>query len=638
MPAHDLILGTAGHIDHGKTALVRALTGIDTDRLEQEKQRGISIDIGFAHLELDDVRLGIVDVPGHERFIRNMLAGAAGIDLALLVVAADDSVMPQTREHLAILELLRIEHGVIALTKADLAEPDWLDLVEADVRELTAGTFLAGAPIVRTSATDGRGLDDLRAALAAAAARVATPDDAGLFRMWIDRSFALPGLGTVVTGSVAAGAIGTGDEVAWLPGDRRLRVRGIQCHGVASDTARRGQRAALDLTGVHHAEIRRGHVVAAPGAVAASRRLTAHVRVLPDSPWPLRHRARVRLHLGTQEVVAEVRLLRGTVLGPGEHGAAQLLPAEPVAAVARQPFVVRSESPVRTIGGGMILQPAARHLARREPDAIARLAALADDDPGPRCAAAVSFLGTAPWTIADLCRDADVGPAVAERVLADLEADGRVERVPLRNGRIRRLHRDVAAWARRRVLDGVARLHAEHPLATAVPRDRLASRLDYVDRDVLGGLVDGLVDTGGLVGDEQAVALPDFRPALTDAQRRLREQVLGAYRDAGFNPPDAAEVARVVGTSGSKLAPILQLCVQQRELTHLADGLYLHRDWEEALRRRIADALHGGRGMTVSEIRDTLGTTRKYAVPLCEYLDRIGVTRRREDLRILATA
>nr|NIP85407.1 selenocysteine-specific translation elongation factor [Planctomycetales bacterium] len=306
----DLILGTAGHIDHGKTALVRALTGVETDRLPEEKRRGITIELGFAELVIDDFRLGIVDVPGHERFVRNMLAGATGIDLALLVVAADDSVKPQTREHLDILRLLDLRAGVIALTKCDVADAEWIDLVEAEVRELVADTFLADAPLVRTSAHRGQGIAALRAALAAAAARVADTQLArrtrGPFRMAIDRIFSIAGHGTVVTGSVLRGQAAVGDELVIEPGNLPVRVRGLQQHERAVDQVHRGQRAAVNLAGVHHDQLTRGHELATPGLLRATRLITARVQLLPSAPQPLCNRRRVRLHLGTSEVMATV--------------------------------------------------------------------------------------------------------------------------------------------------------------------------------------------------------------------------------------------------------------------------------------------------------------------------------------------
>ena len=353
-PRRELVLGTAGHIDHGKTALVRALTGVDTDRLPAEKQRGITIDLGFAPLDLGDVRLSLVDVPGHERFVRNMLAGATGIDLALLVVAADDSVMPQTREHLDILRLLGVPAGLVALTKCDLIDAAWLEMVEEDVRRLVAGTVLESSPIVRTSAARNEGIDDLARHLAAMALDAPERPDTGLFRMAVDRAFTVSGHGTVLTGTISSGAVTVGDELRLLPEDTPARVRGLQSHDRPVATLGRGTRAAINVTGVHHAEARRGQVLAASGYLEPSRILGVEARASDFAPRALRHRGRYRLHIGTAEVGAKLVLLDANELAPGGVGMAQLTLDEPVAAVHGQPFVLRAESPVETLGGGRV--------------------------------------------------------------------------------------------------------------------------------------------------------------------------------------------------------------------------------------------------------------------------------------------
>ncbi len=635
MQQRQLILGTAGHIDHGKTALVRALTGIDTDRLEAEKRRGISIDIGFAHLSVGDCRIGIVDVPGHERFIRNMLAGACGIDVAMLVVAADDSVMPQTREHLAILELLRVRHGLIALTKIDLVEPSWLDLVEQEVRELVADGFLAHAPIVRFSAVDGRGIDELKMRIAEACRAVEPRAGDEPFRLAVDRCFALKGLGTIITGSVWSGSVAVGDELDWFPAAKRIRVRGLQSHSQEAQRLGRGQRAALDVIGAHHTEIGRGHVVATPGLLAASRRLTVRLDLLDASPRPLKNRARVRLHLGTQEVMAGVRLLAEGVLAPGGWCYAQLEAAEPVAAVSRQPFVIRSESPLLTIGGGRVLQPVADRISRNDSETIGRLQELACGDDLARAAAAAYFNRAAPSTGLGLCRDADVGIQRAEAVLKQLDED-RIT-ITLRAGtrHQRRVHRDFYSQLRAQVLTTLSRLHDRSPLETLIRIQTLYSRLRFLDRELLEGIVERLLGESVLVGDGNAIARADFSPALTQAQQRLHDRVIEAFREAGLRPPQATDLSRELGVGEEEIRPIIALCAGQGQLVHIGSAMYLHRQWEEKLRASMAAQLRTGPGMTVSEIKDLLGTTRKFAIPMCEYLDRIGLTRRVNDVRVL---
>ncbi len=637
-----LILGTAGHIDHGKTALVAALTGVDTDRLPEEKQRGITIDIGFAHLEVGDVQFGIVDVPGHERFIRNMLAGAAGVDLAMLVIAADDSIMPQTREHLAILELLQIPAGLIVLTKCDLVEPEWLDLVEDEARALVRNTFLDGAPIVRTSAVSGVGIEELKRSLADLASKMRRSDDEqqgpGDFRLPVDRSFVLGGLGTVVTGTVWSGVISTAQELEWLPAGRRVRLRGLQSHGQAVESVQAGQRAAMNLIGVHHSEIVRGHELASPGLLRSSRRITAHVRVLAESPLPVRHRARLRVHLGTQEVLAGVRLLRGTSLEPGESGIVQLISSQPFVTRGRQPLIIRAESPLVTLGGGIVLQCSPDRLSRRDAAAADRAGALLSPDELARADAALWFFGARPWTVEDLECELDVDHRAAECLITQLVSAGRLVELATGTRRSGLLHADWCAEIEVRLIEMLSRLHAENPIEPTVPRQRLAQGIRYLDGDLLAGLLTRLIRAGRIVSTEAGVSLRDHAGRLTAGQETARQRMVHRFEKAAFQPPDPSDLAGEFGLSGDQMRQLLALCAYRNQLVHLGGGLYLHQIWHEQLQQRIGEALSGSDGLTVAEIRDLLGTTRKFALPICEYLDRLGYTRRRGDLRVAGPA
>jgi selenocysteine-specific elongation factor len=633
----DFVLGTAGHIDHGKTALVRALTGVDTDRLPAEKQRGITIDLGFASLDLGTDHLALIDVPGHERFIRNMLAGATGLDLAMLVVAADDSVMPQTREHLEILRFLGLSNGLVALTKCDLADPAWIDLVEDEIRALVAGTFLEGAPIVRTSAVTGQGIAELKAALARLCATAPPRPDPGLFRMAIDRAFAIQGHGTVVTGTVASGAVAVGDDLEWFPEGRPVRVRGLQRHDRPVERIGRGARAAINLGGVHHTEIRRGHELAAPGYLAASRALSVEVRVSGDAPRSLRHRGRYRLHLGTAEVTATLSLLGGNEAAPGDTGLAQLFLAEPVVAIHGQPFVLRQESPPATLGGGRVLQPLAHRVRRRDAAAVARLARLADSDRQTRMISALAHAGLQPWTERTLSRDTglaiqDIGPT-----LERLAATGALVELPLGPRRSIRLLAEVVADLEARLLRALARLHAERPRHAAIARPRLATALADLNNDALiAALIDRLQAHGKATGDAHSVALAGHEPKLSQGERRLKQEIADAYRAGGFSPPDPADLAAQAGARAAVVPELIALLVDEGRLVDLGHGLYLDFDVEADLRHRVTERLADGSRITVSELRDLLGTTRKYAVPIAEYLDRTGLTRREGDHRLLA--
>jgi len=629
------VLGTAGHIDHGKTALIRALTGIDTDRLPQEKERGITIDFGIAHLTLDDGRqIGINDVPGHERFIKNMLAGVAAIDLVLFVIAADDSVMPQTREHLAILELLNIQHGLIALTKTDLVDPDWLELVEDDIRKLTMGTFLENAPIVRTSATTGHGIDQLKKAIAETVDTVQLPTDVGLFRMAIDRSFLLKGLGTIVTGAVWSGTISAGDEVQWMPSGKKLRVRSIQSHEKQIETATHGQRTALNLQSVHHTEIQRGHELAAVDYLKPARRIIVHLKALKNSPFPVRTRSRIRLHLGTQEVIATVRLIQTSKAEPGDECEAVIITAEPIVAVNNQSFVIRAESPLVTLGGGTVLQPTPKRGSKYD---LQKLHDLRSDSELTRAAVAIFLRGADPWTNIDLSRETGIPIDHVPTIIESLEKEKHLIPLSLDTRRTVQIHNEVVSDLKKRILEIVSQHHKNSPLESTIPRQRIVTRLHYIDAEIIATLINQLIEESKLTGNEHAVAHHDFAPALSQTQKQWQEQILALYESAAFKPPDLAQLTKATGSDEKSIRPIIDLCVSQGQLVHLTGPFHLHRTWYDQLKHRLIDCFNqqDNAGLTLSQIRELLDTSRKYAVPICEHLDRIGFTKRRGDLRIL---
>ena len=638
----DLILGTAGHIDHGKTALVKALTGIDCDRLPEEKARGITIDIGFARLDLPPFRLGIVDVPGHERFVKNMLAGATGIDLAVLVVAADDSVMPQTREHMEILGLLGLRHGVIAVTKVDLVDQTTREVVELEIRDLVKGTFLEKAPLIPTSAHTGAGLDELKAALLDAArtrnAECAQMRNAEWFRLAIDRSFIVQGHGTIVTGSVTSGSVAVGDDVEWLPRREKVRIRGLQNHEEPVQEVHRGQRAAINLAGVHHEEVVRGQEIAAPGYLIPSKVVTVRLHCLADRRRPLKHRLPVRFHLGTSEIMGTVSLLDCDQIEPGQWGLAQLFLDEPATATWGQPFVVREASAAQTLGGGQVLQPVAKKIRRRHLEILERVERLWSGEARERVQTVAWFGGFAGFTVADLVRGANVGPDEAAALITALQKEGELVDVFLGSSRRMLLHRDMVHELEERILATLSRMHREAPLLTTHDRQKVQSQLDYVgDEALVSAAVDRLLQRRQLVGDLRRVARADFKPKLSANLRKLKEKVVEAYRAARFQPPEPATFANAAGGNAANLNDLFEVCVAEGYLVRVAPDVYLHGDADAEMRRVVTERLHNGGGLTVAEIRDLLGTTRKYAVPLCEYLDRSGVTRREGDLRFLAS-
>ncbi|MBM3998155.1 MAG: selenocysteine-specific translation elongation factor [Planctomycetes bacterium] len=636
----DLILGTAGHIDHGKTSLVKALTGVDTDRLPEEKRRGITIDLGFAELMVGEYRLGIVDVPGHERFVRNMLAGATGMDLAMLVVAADDSIKPQTVEHLEILRLLELPAGVVALTKCDMVDAEWLALVEEEIRELVQGTFLADAPIVPTSVVTGEGLDRLREALRLAAVESMRSRAARLdapFRMAVDRVFTVPGHGAVVTGSVSAGRAAVGDELFLEPGRIAVRVRGLRNHDRPVEEVCRGQRAAINLAGVRHDEIRRGHELGAPGHLRASRRILAEIRLASDAVRPLKHRSRVRLHLGAAEFLARVRLLEGDAIPPGGSGCAQCFLDKPAVAVWRQPFVIREESPVVTIGGGIVLDSDSDPLRRPTSEDLARARNLLATDPVARASASLYFAGFGGWDPTDLARTAGIDDP---RPIADrLRAAGDLRTITLSHARSIHVHRQSLRRLGERIEAMLGRLHDEHPLRGRFDRRNVAHGFRYVGEEAIvdAALVE-LRDAGRVRLTNDTVGLAGRGPQLSQNEEKLLRQIVEWHREAGLEGPTLADLQARTTRNHASVPQLVKIAADQGDLVQIQGDYHIHAETDRAIRERLAAHMASGQGMTMSEMRDLLGTTRKFAVPYGEYLDRIGVTRRQGDLRVLAAA
>ena len=633
----DLILGTAGHIDHGKTSLIRALTGVDTDRLPEEKKRGITIDLGFAELEIGDFRFGIVDVPGHERFVRNMLAGATGMDVAMLVVAADDSIKPQTREHLDILRLLDLRSGVIAITKCDLSEADWIDLVEDEIRELVAGTFLEQAPIVRTSATTGLGLDEVRQQLAVAASqsletRPRAAEDAP-FRMAIDRTFTIAGHGTVVTGSVSSGHCQVGDDLIIEPGAVKVRVRGLQNHDRSVDSLHRGQRAAINLAGIHHEQIGRGQELATPGHLKPSRLLTVRIQMVAGASRPLKNRSRIRLHVGTADLAATVVLLDKDALRAGEVGLAQLFLAQPTVTTWNQPFVLRSPSPVVTIGGGQVLVPDAEKIRKPDATLLQWIRQLRSSDPVQRASAANYFAGLREWHPRDLARTAGIDST--EAVYESLREQGLVAELPISPTRTLLVHPVVLEELCTRIEAVLATLHQNHPLRTAIEDSQIKKAFSYLDEIVLREALKRMRQEGRIAFSPQGVTLEGHGPRLTQNERKLLSQLIEQYRDAGLQTPTVKQAQQSAAKNQSSVPHLIELAVASGELVQVAPDFYLHEEVDRELRNKLVGQMSQGKGLTLSEIREILNTTRKYAVPYCEYLDRIGFTRREDDLRVL---
>ena len=610
------VLGTAGHVDHGKSSLIQALTGIHPDRLREEQERGMTIELGFAWMTLPSGReVSIVDVPGHVRFVRHMLAGIGAVDLALFVVAADEGVMPQTREHLAILDLLEVRHAVVALTKADLVEADWADLVAEEVREALAPTSLAGSPVIPVSSVTGDGLDDLRRAIDAALDGVPEPRDIGRPRLGIDRAFSMPGFGTVVTGTLLDGRLAVGDTVELTPGGRTARIRGLQTHRHEVSEALPGTRTAVNLAGLDTDEVARGQVLARPGRMTAVRAFDARVRVLEGQV--LRHNLRVAVHAGSAEVQARARVLGGdTVDGPGE-GWAQFILAEPVAATAGDLFVFRVSD--ETIGGGRIVEVNPPRHRRTDPAVLARLEDLARGTPESRLTSALERLE--PTTAAALAAAVELERTAALAAIEALIADGVVRSLApaagdpllLTSARLNALREDAVRRLRA--------YHDAHPLRFTMPREELRNGLGLGAREfpaILGGLAPEVVAAG------DGVALASWRPAPPPPLAAQIEAAASAIEAGGLQPPRAAldpEVQAYLEASG--------------RIVDCGDGVLLGASAFEGARDRIVGALRERGSVTLAEARDLLDTNRRNAQAILETLDRLGVTRRQGEMRVL---
>lgn len=637
------VIGTAGHVDHGKSTLVRALTGIDPDRLKEEKTRGMTIDLGFAWMELPGAdgaaeSVGIVDVPGHIDFIKNMLAGVGSIDAALLVVAADEGVMPQTREHLAILDLLAVPTGLVALTKTDLAESsDWLDLVELDIEELLAATRWAGAPIVRTSAQTGEGLDQLCATLARLLADLPPRRDIGQPRLPVDRIFSLSGFGTVVTGTLRDGAFRVGDEVVILPAGRSARIRGMQTHKQAVERGEPGSRLALNLAGVGTEEVQRGNVVARPESLRPTLMLDASLRLLGDAAKPLAHNAVVDLFIGTAEVAAHVRVLGSERIEPGDAGWIQLRLTRPVIAATGDRFILRRASPSATLGGGVILNPyPGRRWRRFDPATVARLQTLAQGTPAE---VALEVLNRAPtMSAAELSSRSGFEPRETAAILDELMRTGAV--MGLGNG-TETLYFTQGRWGRllATLTQHIATYHAEYPLRRGIPRGELRSRVQSelgapATPRMFNALIERAASTGLVHFDDGAVWQAGFAPTLNPGQRQRTDKVVAALAAAGTTPPAEGEIGAILGGD----AELMEYLASQGVLVRLGNGVILRREEFAGMVDGVATYLSAHGSITLAEARDHLGTNRKVAQALLEELDARRVTRREGDVRVLRGA
>ena len=628
------IIGTAGHIDHGKTSLIKALTGEDTDRLKEEKERGISIDLGFAHFDLPDgTQAGIVDVPGHERFIRNMLAGAHGIDLVLFAVAADDGVMPQTEEHLDILHLLGVRHAIFVVTKTDLAPPGRIQEVEEEINILTLGTALENSPTLPFSAVTGRGLEELRAAIVRRLGEAGRAAPAGYFRLPVDRAFILQGHGVVVTGTAESGAVHTGDHVRALPGGQTFRVRSLQVHNRAVESAGWGPRVALNLAGLEKAQVERGHVVCHEKLTLTTDRFDARLEVRPAAAKGIKNHQRVRVHLGTAERLAKLIVLGARdKIEPKDAAFCQITLAEPLLALRGDRFIVRDETARRTLGGGVVVHPWPRKHKRGEADLESRLEALTGGD--------------VPRLIERFMEESDdfavsIAPVYQFLNLKEEEARGWIGRTPdifSISAEGEKLYTTKNNWQalRQKAVRALEEYHAAHALAPGMDMEELREKLPYaIPARLFRAVVEILEGEKSVKRDGNVLSLPGHKVELRADEKTLTEKIRRLLADNPLAPPDLRQMEKELGAERNKVAEIVRVMEREKTVVRVAQDLYYLADSVDNVRAVLYKYLSENGEITAAAFRDLLGSSRKYTIALLEYFDREGITLRVGDSRRL---
>jgi selenocysteine-specific elongation factor len=629
-----IIIGTAGHIDHGKTALVKALTGIDADRLEEEKRRGITIDLGFAHLELaapsgERVRLGFIDVPGHERFVRNMLAGVGGMDLVLMVIAADESIKPQTREHFEICRLLSIPRGITVITKSDMVDEDTLSVVRMEIEDFVRGSFLdvSRSPVVAVSALKGTGLDELKREIIRLAADVPSRDTEALFRLPIDRVFTMKGFGAVVTGTLIAGKVKKEEEVEVFPSRKRARVRGVQVHGSSAEQAIAGQRTALNLAGVQMEELARGMTLAAPGVFEPTQKFEVQISLLKDAK-PLKNRARVHFHAFTSETIAEVALRGVTELKPGASAFAQLRTAEPLLLLPGDRAILRQFSPVVTIGGAVVLD--AFPMSRQKQDAVQRfLQIISSGNRQDTLLSRIARRGHEGLSVAAAVRETGLKQSVVQPLVATLVQ----QKLIIQVGEFL-LSSDAMQKTREKLIASLEAFHKANPLVGGISKEELREKLGLHQTVMEAMLAQLTRDKKAEVAGEQ-VRLAGRGVELKDEEAKAKQQIEKAFADAGLKVPLMKEVLEKLPVDKARAQKLVTLLLRDRVLIKLADDLVFHHTALQGLRQMMATQKAKSPKIDVATFKDLLGVTRKYAIPLLEYLDQQRITRRVGDERLI---
>jgi selenocysteine-specific elongation factor len=632
----NITLGTAGHIDHGKTALIKLLTGCDTDHLKAEKERGMSIDLGFAPCTVSGLEVGIVDVPGHENFIKTMVAGATGIDGVIFVIAADDGVMPQTREHFDILTLLGVKYGIMALTKVDIVEPARIEKVTAEIRDFLAGTFLQDAPILPVSSITGEGFGPFYEALKTLVDTIEPKKTDGVFRLPVERTFSVKGYGTVVTGIPVAGSVKIGDEVVLFPHGTKGRIKAIQVYKKNSDTAMVGQCAAINVPQWDYKDIERGCTVTLGEYFSPRQWYLCKLRILPDVKYPLKNGANVKFHTGTSEIVATVFLLEGNSVAPGRESLIQIRLNRPeqIVAAPRDRFILRSLSPVQTIGGGMIIEALTKKLKRNEEwvsqDVQDRAkAVMYERDWVEYCIKTAENYAASEN---ELLVRAKTLPGPLKEILAGFIGEGQVLNLSPKLF----IHRDTCLAVQQKLLDIVAEFHRSKSESPGISSEQLleASRLQ---KDIFDGLLKLLVSQGKLVERKHRLALPEHKEAFSDDEQKLLRSVESLFKKRSFNPPNLDEIARDIAAKQDNIQKALKILIEQELLIRVDKDLLFHREAVEKARALLTEYIKKEGGLESVKFKYLLDTTRKFAIPLLDYFDRIGVTRRAGYTRFLRT-
>jgi selenocysteine-specific elongation factor len=630
-----IVLGTAGHIDHGKTALIKALTGIDTDRLKEEKERGITIELGFASLVLPSgLRMGIVDVPGHEKFVKHMVAGAWGIDLVALVVAADEGIMPQTREHLDICRLLAVKKGLVVLSKIDLADTELVQLVGEEVRELVKGTFLEGAPIVSVSSLTGEGIPQLLTTLDILANEVKGRTSEGLFRLPIDRVFIMKGFGTVVTGTLVSGSISVGDTVQILPSLREGKVRGIQVHNEIIETARAGQRTAVNLQGIEKSLINRGDVIVHPQTITPTYMVDAYLEHLPTSPRRLRNRIKQRFHIGTSSRLATIILLDREELAPGEKGFVQLRFEKPVVAFPQDRFVVRGSSAIQTLGGGVVVDSHPAKHKRLARDVLAGLMTLKEGKDEEVVIHHLASSGRRGLTLRELRERVNIPPSQLLKHLRELMAKAEIVTIDGDDGRF--IHHLGYEQLKKKTLSYILEFHQKYPLKLGPSKEEVKSKLPKtVEAKLFHRMLRELVDSKEVLVEKDKVRLSTHRVSLRDDQKRLKNTVEGLFAQGGLQSPSLKELASKLSTDESEVRNVVRLLVEEGAITKAKEDMYFHREAVEKLKGELIQFLRAHHEITTAQFKEMTKVSRKYTIPLIEYFDSSKVTIRVGEKRLL---